>query len=354
MSVFSVPDVSDKSATKKTSQTINEEKNKSLTRKKGEQPRKRIEELKDYELPNRVKKIVDSYEDLENHRNTFIWKWTHSLVPHFTFSSVQNQHMIDVRDIKTISTLFTTLLDDLIDKNKDKKTFEEASKIPFPHQKPVLSREGVNKKYLEFTEQVWNHIIEELRGSPRFNEFKEVFFYDIKQVINSIDYTHMISKNPEAINLNELEIYDSHNMMAYPYTMIDLFYSPEFNVNELSDLREIVWKAQKMGRIGNWVSTWEREFKEKDYESGITAYALDKNLITLIELKQLKNNEIDPEEVIEKLKKQSIEEHFHKEWKHQYKEINKLKNQVNSIDMDEYLKGLQKVLEYHISSKGMK
>ena len=89
----------------------------------------------------------------------------------------------------------------------------------------------------------------------------------------------MINKNPDIINLHEVEYYDSHNMIVYLMNDIDLMASTKINKEELPHLRKAFWHAQQMARVGNWLSTWKREIKEKDFSSGVFAYIFSNNIV---------------------------------------------------------------------------
>jgi hypothetical protein len=56
-------------------------------------------------------------------------------------------------------------------------------------------------------------------------------------------------------NVTETNTYDCNNMMFFTYVNTDLMHSPSFDRNELAELRQIVLRAQRMARIGNWVTT---------------------------------------------------------------------------------------------------
>ncbi len=118
---------------------------------------------------------------------------------------------------------------------------------------------------------------------------------------------------------------------------------------QLGKFREVAWNAQKMSRIGNWVSTWEREIDEKDFTSGVFVYALDSGVISINDIQKGNKSKI-----IKKIRNSKIERKLLKEWEQNYYEINKLARKIKSVDVRSIPQALEKVLFFHLSSRGYK
>ncbi|MCK4901780.1 MAG: hypothetical protein KAS76_00370, partial [Thermoplasmatales archaeon] len=176
-----------------------------------------------------------------------------------------------------------------------------------------------------------------------------IFMYDFKQFINAFEYSCLINKNPNMICLKENENYDAHNMMVFIFNGIDLMASPTFNKDELPHLRTVFWHAQKMARIGNWLSTWKRELKQNDLCSGVFTYAISKKILNENDLKYLPK-----EEIISKIEESDVYEFFMKSWEQNHEKLISLKGKIGSIDMDSYINGLGNVMKYHLSTGGLK
>jgi hypothetical protein len=159
-------------------------------------------------------------------------------------------------------------------------------------------------------------------------------------------YSYLVNKNPNFINLIEHEAYSHHNMQGMIGMTIDLMCSLNFNIKELGIFREISWKAQQMGRIGNLIVTWEREISKNDFTSGVFAYALEKNIISIKNIG--KNEKI---KIIKKIKESKIEEYFLEQWERYYNEIDHANKKIRSYNVDAILKGSERFLMMHLASK---
>jgi len=180
--------------------------------------------------------------------------------------------------------MFVSVLDDVAEKQQDWATFDEAAKLPFDHRVVDYDRDGVDTDVLAFASDVWDEFSAGLRGGPRAAEFDDVVRFDLRQVVTAMEYSYLANQHLDAITESELQTYDAHNMMLYGFADVDLTLSPSFDRSDLSALRRVLERAQRMVRIGNWVTTWEREVAEGDFTSGIVAHALESGIVSADQL----------------------------------------------------------------------
>lgn len=321
-----------------------------------EQAGREMARVAEHELPPELERLVERYTTLRASRDPFIWKWVHLLAPRFTFPFIDSAHEDAVQDIKTAATLFLTLLDDVLEKERDLPTFQEARKVPFPHQAVTYTWNDVDYEYVEFTEHVWNWLSDRLEAAPHREEYDALFRYDLKQSIAAIEYSYLTTDMPQITRIEEHIRRESHNMMMYPYSDIDLMFGPELSPSDVSLVRKAVWNAQLMARIGNWVSTWERELEEGDYSSGIVIYALQTGVISYDDLERIENDDDAEfsEQIIERINDASIEEYFLDRWQDNYEALVSISQEFATIDIRPYVDGMREVLRFHLASRGMK
>ena len=104
-----------------------------------------------------------------------------------------------------------------------------------------------------------------------------------------------------------------------------------------------------MGRIGNLVTTWQREIGEDDFTSGVFARAISCGDLAVRELSS--GNRAHLETVI---KQQEHEEFFLRRWQTYRREILTLRTRCNSVNFTELVNGLQRLICLHLGSRGKK
>lgn len=310
---------------------------------------KEIKIVQKVKLPPELQKWVKEYEKV-GERDEFIWKLFLRAKQEIDYISTKKVYKNSLQEVKFLITIFVILLDDIADQKQNERLLNELSKIPFTENDIKFNKlNQEEKKYLNFTIKVWHRIDLLIQKYPEYKEFKGIFKYDIKQIVNAIEYDYLVSRNYYLINKTEYWLYSPHAMQLFTAIIVDLMCLSDFNMRGLQIIREITWQVQKMARIGNWVSTWEREIKEKDFTSGVFAYAINSKILTIQELIDTNNLQI-----IKKIKKAKIENKLLKEWENCYKKVFNLKRKIKTIDIQKLLNGLQKLLILEIINKRYK
>ncbi len=305
------------------------------------------------ELPAAIRDAADGYDRAIGDRDRFLWKWIHNLFDEFTLSSVALDAADAVREQKTLLTIFVTTMDDLAEMKGDSATFDRARRIPFDSTDPTADiPDDVDRESVEFLADLWSEIEGRLEDAPRYAEFEDLFEYDVRQTINAMDYSRVLNDNPKGANRAEAERFDAYNMAMFPYACIDLMHSPSFEGAELGALRSLLCELQQMARIGNWITTWERELVEGDVSSGILVCALRRNVITQAEIAE--PDEATAERLIERIKSHGIESEFTRDWEIRSRAVRKRTAELDSVDAEAFVNGMETVMNHHLASDGYK
>jgi len=300
-------------------------------------------------LPEILNDFIETYQQIGGERGTFLWKWVYHNLHYYTLSSVSPDEKEKIITLKTLLTIFVAIFDDMADVDKDVKTIYELQKVPHHVEQVDLSKVSEkNRQLFALSLDIWRYFIAAIREHPRYSYFEDMLFFDVKQLINSFLYACIINQNPSLMSYSESAIYGYHNMMMIIYCDVDLIASQNIKNEEVPILREIFWRGQKMGRIGNWLTTWKREIKDNDFSSGIFAYhVITHELSSPITFQH-------QHDIEQSINNSETEEHFFSEWQRYFSEIKTLGQSVDSIDVNHYLLALENLLKNHILSSGLK
>ncbi|PSQ56174.1 hypothetical protein BRD22_06390 [Halobacteriales archaeon SW_8_68_21] len=321
----------------------------------GPDPREYTRQVNDVTLPLTAREFADRYARVIGDRDRFLWKWIHNLFDKFTLTSVPDGDRSAVYDHKTLLTMFVTVLDDLAESDADRGTFDAGRWIPFgvdATEHTVFVSGDIDYDVLEYLADLWDAIDAGIRDTPRYAEFVDVLEYDLRQTFNAMEYSGLVNDNPAMANRTETERHDAYNMTMFPYAGIDLMYSPSFDRSELGALRSILCDLQQMARIGNWVTTWERELGEGDISSGVVVCALRRGVIDYEEVAEA--GEPDVERLADRIRSHGIESEFTREWELRDRNVRKRTTEIGSVDIKQIVDGIETVMNHHLASEGHK
>jgi hypothetical protein len=308
-----------------------------------------IEKVNKMILPMELGVWVEGYHGVGGERNEFIWKWIYLISQIITISSVDKKYKRSLWEIKFLLIMFVVLLDDVSDKYKNRAILIELLKIPFNQDQINFKLfNEKDKDFINFTIKLWKHIESEYKKYPRYKEFREIIDFDIRQLLNAMEYAYLVNKDKHLINKEEYYTYLSHNMQLIIDVMFDLSCSLNFDSKELGLVREVSCYAQEMARIGNWISTWQREIGEDDFTSGVFAVALQRKIVNTEDLNS-KNTDL-----VKIIQNSGIEDDFLMDWEVRYEKIEKFYSEIKTLNIKEFTGFLEKVIFAHLTSRGYK
>ena len=309
-----------------------------------------MEAVQTVSLPPVVSEFADAYDEQVGDRDPFLWRWIYSLFPSFELASVSDEYVSDLRIQKTLLTIYVTVVDDLVENHGDEATFEEARQIPFDASRVRIDRPDVNGEVLGYLADLWIELDKRMRDAPHYEDFADLFQYDLRQTLNAVSFGQAFTENPAIANRTGYFRYASHNMCMFPYSDLDLMHAPEFDQNQLGTLRATLWDVQELARIGNDLTTWEREIGENDFASGIVVQALEEGVVSVSDLER----PVDGDALIQRIRGAGIEDEFADEWVDQYQSALDRAERTNSVDVVALVTGMKTVFQYHLASRGKK
>lgn len=307
-----------------------------------EMRKKELERIKSIELPKEYQKWVDEYKKAGGKRDDFTWKLFKKIIDESDYLNVPKKNQRSFHYVHFLFAMFVVLVDDIVDDNRDNQFLWRVFGILF--EKGSMEKIHKNEwRYLKFIISVWDEIDTNIKTYSRYKKFIDLFKYDVKQIFNSIEYDYITNNRLYLINKAECWLYSPHSMQFVFNDDMYLMCSTNKSDKDIGELREIFWIAKKMVRIGNWVYTWKREVMEKDFSSGVFAYAKQKN-VEIDRINKMKYNDI-----ARRVRNSRAEKTLLNEWNDCYRQINK-KNNFDLIKKYNLLKILRRLIVLEVIS----
>jgi transketolase C-terminal domain/subunit len=282
-------------------------------------------------------------------RDVYLWRWCLHGLGLITLSCAPPRLRQDLCDTKLLAVMYGVMLDDIADQGGEEDFLTELANI-IRGVPPDFSRFSSRQQaYARFTDDLWKTFESRLKCLPCYDEYKELLEYDHQQILNTMSYSSLVNRCPALLNVQEHDMYLPHNMQMLSFATMDLMASPDFDRRELGKLREVIWHAQSMGRIGNLVSTWQREVGDRDFTSGVFARALCQGDITLEDLRSA-----PPGAIAEAICNGGHEFYFLQKWEFHRASIEALGPRIHSVDVGALLMALQRLLHMELGSRGFK
>lgn len=308
-----------------------------------------IEHVLGKQLSKPLQHWVERYSKV-GRRTPYLWTWARQGVEVTTLPCVDIALYDEVCDTKVLGVILDTLLDDVADQQGNGALLERLLQLPFDDSARLSGpKTSPEDDYVAFTYEVWEEIKRRVRSLPRYEQYAQLLRYDYLQLFNVMRFSVLVNEDVALLNLAEHDLYTPHNMHIMISATMDLMCSPSFDRREVGTLRDAVWHAQCMGRIGNLVTTWERELGEGDFTSGVYASALAAGDITV---DQLEGNELSG--VAAAIRAGGHEELFLERWAQCRQRLVDLRPRVKSIDLGKLLTGYERLICLHLGSRGYK
>lgn len=281
-------------------------------------------------LQGRIENLVLRYETVSKIRDRRLF--TNFLVNGYkmtTLSSVPSKNSEDVVFAKVCLGMIITLYDDLADNPQyyNPKLLRSLYLLnvgDMTSQRPILT-EGDLATY-NLARYLFLNLETSIRSFANYSSLVEILAFDIQHVFLANRYSELITANPSIRNMTESKILGPYNMGMVAAGMIDLMNSPFFDESEMGQIRECLIRGQRLGRIGNLVSTYRREIKEGDITNEIL---------------------IDPNGA------DNYKNILMKEFYEGLLEIKSFEGDVLSIDLKAYIEGLSKLYHLHVELEGV-
>lgn len=291
---------------------------------------------------------IAAYERIGK-RGSYIWKWCLHGVELTTLSCVPPALRADLCDTKVMSGMLNVVIDDIADCKVHESLLAELFKLTYNGRPRLRGFTASERRYGQLACDLWSTFWGRVKRYPCYDPYAALLQFDLAQLFNTVRYSHLVNSNPYILNVVEHDDYSPQGMGLVSFAMVDLMCSPDFSVTDLGRVREAMWHAQWMARIGNLVTTWQREVKDRDYTSGVFAHAVANRDITIEELLSS-----EPEQIEAAIERGGHERYFLGRWQQHRRHVERLIPHVKSVDVRAMLRGLERLLQTELVSRGKK
>lgn len=314
-----------------------------------EQIRQEIELAMNGQLSPAFSTWVDGYGRV-GRRSSYLWTWCRRAVELTTLPCMAPEYFDHACDTKVLGVMLDVMWDDVADQSGSGALLDKLLAIPFAPVPPDFSEfSPAEQAYAEFSCRLWREIEDRARAYPRYAEFADLWRFDYGQLCNVMRYSHLLNDHPELLNLTEHDLYTPHNMHIMICSTLDLMCSPQFDRLELGKLREVIWRVQWMGRIGNLVTTWRRELNEGDFTSGVYASAISRGDLTVAELRSG-----DLDRIATAINVGQHEDVFLTRWQEHRRSLLAEPQRLRSFAVPALVRGFERLFCLHLGSRGKK
>lgn len=308
-----------------------------------------IESVQQVQLPELLSKLTQKYLKV-GPRGVFLFQWMVYGTQLMAMPNVPQEHNTTVTLLKSLINMLNVLTDDIGDEDKNVPLLHrmEAHLFDFgTTEAPPATGNKEEDGKMEFCHFLKTEIWKAAAKLPRFEEFKAMLEYDLRQMLNEKRYSALCNLQPYVINRSEHSLYAPHTMHGVIFLMCDLLASPSVDAKEVGSLRAVYWDASVMANLANCLGTWRREIGKKDWSSPIFPQALEAGLFTIDEL-----NSLGEAEVKARLEGSDMEEKLLQRWYDAYEHVHTFQGRVHSYEPDTFNKQNEAFLAMHLACRG--
>ncbi len=268
--------------------------------------------------PHRLKleDVIALYETV-GHRDSDYLNWLHRVYASMALPCVGPEFEQVLGEDKTKLAIFDIMADDLADNFVTRSRFllQDFMRIPW-------NSSAEKHDYIHVGRAIWDDYIASVRSYPKYKELEGIFYFDLRQVLSSMEYSSLIN-TLGLDNPFEMSHYSPYGCAVILALDMDLMCMPSFDLKELRTMRSVSYLAQKVAHIANMLGTYPREVLERDLSSPIISLAVRKGIIT--------KDELGGRDVIQKLKQ--LEWIFRSRALSYVQKVATYEKQIHSVDL---------------------
>lgn len=306
--------------------------------------------VRERSLPASVERLVERYDRIVPERGRYVWTWLDETLPTFRLSSVAPDHRRRADEGRLLVSVYVTALNDLSDRREDQAAFETASGIPDGGADGAEADDPA----VRLAGDAWDAVVDRLEGAPRFDTYLDALLLDLRSTARAQRHAAWSGEHPAKTTYEECLHEQASTMCMDALATVDLMCSPTFDPDEEWAVREAVGLAEPLGRIGNWLTTWERELAEGDLANGIVVKAVEDGVLTVEEVRRARAEPPERPAFRRRVRAGGVERAVTRDWQRRFDRAVAHQWNTRTVDLDAFLGSMVGVRHRHEASRGRK
>jgi len=309
-----------------------------------------VKTIKSLELYPSLQSLIDRFEPIQKNRPTiyahrvfYVWQMMQAGYQLMSLD-LSKSDFLQSNSLKCQAAFLNILFDDICDLGRDKALF---NKCVLALQGQIDQDEG---ELCQLISDTWSTFQSTIVQTPNYVLLKPFLEEAYQHWIGSFEYSLAIQRESFRIE----EKWERHLELISPSTfihmagLIDLLFVPNFPTHQTASAIKVFLQAQKMGQLGNWASTWERELAQEDFTGGVYRIALENGWIAWDDLKRG-----SPEKIREQIRNSPVETYLWDEWKRLRAESYQTRQEIQLSALNGYVESFSAIMFMLVGSTGL-
>ncbi|ESP90073.1 hypothetical protein [Candidatus Halobonum tyrrellensis] len=310
------------------------------------------DDLRARSLPPVVERLVEDYRSAFACRDRYMWGWLDAVLPEFRLDSVPGRYEDVADEGRLLVSVYVTALNDLSDRRSDYTAFEAAARVP--REGPPEPGSPADEPAVRVAADAWAALVDRLADAPNFEYYRATLHEALAGSAEAQRHSVAVADDPESADYDECLRAQSSTMCMDALATVDLICSPGVDPNDEPELREAIELVEPLGRIGNWLTTWERELSEGDLANGVVVRAVDDGVVSSSDVFRARDDPSYRPLFAERIREASVERTIGRERARRLERACEREWETTSIDLDGFVRAMETVWSYHEASAGHK
>lgn len=281
-------------------------------------------------------------------RREFVWQWIYYVCGEtLTLPEVPDRRREAVQDTRFCAAAFTTLMDDIAEKDVDGEAYWELARAVLPGQTPdetVIEAAGPS---VRAASRALAALFDRLERAPRGETVRGPLQFDLRACLVGMDHARMVAEHPGLQTRHDTWTYDTIAIGALPFFQVDLAYGPPIDETEYGQFRELLAECERLWRIANWVTTWRRELLEGDISAAIFEEAMRNDIVDRATLRAAAAGEIDRQSVVDAIVESEIPAQFIADFRRRREDLRAREFELGSYDPAGPIEAIEGLVRTH-------